>query len=545
MRLCGCQMEEEACDAAGKAGLLKVAFEAAIDEKLPEGCHCKKGELERPLSHGEYCMCLESAVDQLGLSLQSTRERFNKRESEMAEEAGVNTADSVLSCVCSKYQKFENVFEHEQNGQWTVINSHGAAVQCPSSLVSAASCTSVIASVESLPLEILLKIFSFLLPVELCRHVSQVCKQWLTLAYDHSLWHTLDLSRPHMRVSGFDVCKIVLRVGRSVHHLNLHGLDELSPTEMAVIAENCPELTHLDLGFVSGVNRIMIHSILISCPKLECVNVEGCRDVHHEFVRGMVAVPGVVLCRLNFSHCPLVDDSLQLLSSTLPKIMALNIDGISWISNRTIQDLTDRHSDWLEELELDGAELTDYAVMALVRCGKLSSLSISFCELLSDISLQHIQTLPSLRKLCLRKGTMFTARGLTRFLSSPSLAALSYLDVSECANLNDDGIKTLIKCCGHSLKMLNLSWCWDATDTGLIAIVDGCSTLVHLYLVGLHRLTGSCLDRVPDDMPKLKYLDLQQCNFIQDLLIEDVVRRKPDLVVINYYGEKFVYEGVD
>lgn len=34
----------------------------------------------------------------------------------------------------------------------------------------------------------------------------------------------------------------------------------------------------------------------------------------------------------------------------------------------------------------------------------------------------------------------------------------------------------------------------------------------NLDLLGIDKIRGDCLDRVPEEMPKLKYLDLRQCN---------------------------------
>ncbi|KAK7503819.1 hypothetical protein BaRGS_00004942 [Batillaria attramentaria] len=484
-----------------EAGTKVVGLETSQDtDGSREERYCKcTGFVEDSIIEGVCCKCAENSLDTLGTSISElTVDERRLHEVPVLNGTELESRPDVVS-------SFQN--EHK-------LDRVGMVPECAGSGLSMSTVSSL--SIESLPPEILLKIFSFLQPVELCRHVTRVCKQWHTLAYDHSLWHRLDLSRVHLPLTGFDICRIVQRVGSSIHQLNLHALDCLTPAEMAVIAESCPELTHLDLGFVSGVNPVMVHSILSSCHRLHHINVEGCKDVHHEFVRVMVSVAQSALCHLNFSHCPLVDDSLLLLSARLSKIVALNIDGISWISDRTVRDLAEKHKGSLESLELDGAELTDYAIAALVPCQRLTFLSISFCELLSDNSLSYIQTLPSLRRLCLRKGVMFSSEGLTKFLSSPSLSSLSHLDLSECASLRDVGVQALVRC-----------------------------ALVNLYLVGLHRLTGSCLDRVPEDMPSLRRLDLQQCNLIQDPLVEDVVRRKPDLVVINYYGEMFVHGPQD
>lgn len=197
----------------------------------------------------------------------------------------------------------------------------------------------VMTTIQDLPQEVLLKVFSYFKPHELCRHVVPVCRDWHSLAFDKSLWHRLDLSKlatsGRYMISGLDLCRLVLRVPVSIQELILHGMvEELTPAELVVIAENCPELTYLDLGFVGTVNCSVINSVLTSCPKLQYLNVEGCKNVNHEFIREIVMSAGAELKKMNFSHCPLVDESINLLAEKLSKIKSLNIDGISWITDR-------------------------------------------------------------------------------------------------------------------------------------------------------------------------------------------------------------------
>ena len=75
-----------------------------------------------------------------------------------------------------------------------------------------------------------------------------------------------------------------------------------------------------------------MQAILTSCPKLQFINVEGCRNANNEMMRVIAASAGPMIRRLNFSHCPIVDESLSLMMKHIPCITHLNIDGISWIS---------------------------------------------------------------------------------------------------------------------------------------------------------------------------------------------------------------------
>lgn len=52
----------------------------------------------------------------------------------------------------------------------------------------------------------------------------------------------------------------------------------------------------------------------------------------------------------------------------------------------------------------------------------------------------------------------------------------------------------------------------NVSDNLYILTVCESSQLRQLDLVGLKKITGECLARVPDDMPRLTFLDLQQCN---------------------------------
>ena len=186
------------------------------------------------------------------------------------------------------------------------------------------------AGIEHIPDELLLKFFAFLSPLELCRHTAAVCKRWHRLTYDGSLWRRLDVST--WRVSGPQLRQIVLRVPGAIRHLDMSGLESLSEEEMVTVAENCPELTDLDVGFVDEWNGNMMQAVLAHCPKLRFINVEGCRHANNEMMRVVAEVTRPTLRRLNFSHCPIMDESLSLMMKHLPCITHLNIDGISWIS---------------------------------------------------------------------------------------------------------------------------------------------------------------------------------------------------------------------
>ena len=88
-----------------------------------------------------------------------------------------------------------------------------------------------------------------------------------------------------------------------------------------------------------------------------------------------------------------------------------------------------------------------------------------------------------------------------------------------------------------NLVNLDLSWCWEVSDDGIAFIIDNCHKLKKLHLVGLHELTGAPLSSIPRQTPDMVYLDLVNCNKIDDEILVHLVGEMSKLIVKNYYGE--------
>lgn len=392
---------------------------------------------------------------------------------------------------------------------------------------------------HDLPDELIVKIFSYLSTQELCQNVAPVCRKWRQISLDHSLWKSLDFSRrPHL--SSLNLLW-VMRRAPLLKRLVISGRVNITRAEVAIFTECCPGIQDIDFGFCDSLSGDMIQCLAENCSDLMKINVEGCDNLKTNCLKHLVKCKK--LSHLNFSHCMFLQDSgVKFLAKGLPVIKSINLDGISFLTDSAVTGLVGHHYLYLEEVELDGAEISDAGIQQLARCTQLKHLGISFCECLTDMSLEYLKDLKNLVSLRLRKGSDFTADGLSSFFKSASLSKLHFLNLSECSAVNDLVVLDMAQACGSHLKELALSWCWFITDTGLVSLVDHCCNLEMLDLLGIDRICGECLARVPEEMTKLKFLDLRQCNQILDNLIVDMVRRKKDLKVINYYGEEFVHD---
>ena len=99
---------------------------------------------------------------------------------------------------------------------------------------------------EKLPRELLLKIFSFLDVISLCR-CAQVSKAWNTLALDGSNWMHVDLFNFQIDVLAPVVENLSLRCGGFLRKLSLKGCKSITDSALKVFAQNCNNIEMLDL----------------------------------------------------------------------------------------------------------------------------------------------------------------------------------------------------------------------------------------------------------------------------------------------------------
>uniref|UniRef100_I3M110 S-phase kinase associated protein 2 n=1 Tax=Ictidomys tridecemlineatus TaxID=43179 RepID=I3M110_ICTTR len=118
---------------------------------------------------------------------------------------------------------------------------------------------------DSLPDELLLGIFSCLCLPDLLK-VSGVCKRWYCLAFDESLWQTLDLTGKNLHP---DVIVRLLSRGVVAFRCPRSFVDQ-------PLVEHCSpfRVQHLDLSN-SVINVSTLHGILSQCSKLQNLSLEG------------------------------------------------------------------------------------------------------------------------------------------------------------------------------------------------------------------------------------------------------------------------------
>ncbi|KAG7157365.1 F-box/LRR-repeat protein 20-like isoform X1 [Homarus americanus] len=416
------------------------------------------------------------------------------------------------------------------------LNPHGDKVKCRQDTLDSTSISATSSHgecyISRLPCEILLYIFSFLNKYDLCINVSLVCTAWRDLAKDPTLWTHLVFSYQH-RVDGDQVRRLLKG---SPHLLSLEMQSREDGGDLLLqAAASCTKLRELTVKFCDGLTDTVFKSLVENCSDLRYLNVEGSRVCNSECYFLMAEFRQ--LRYLNLSHCQFLDNlGLIAIAKQCKYLEYLDIDGITNIYDSSVMCLTRELSHRLKCLFLDGEHLTDALYKTLQKCTLLEKLGVSFCEEMTDAGLSGIHGLKHLTWLKLRKGSQLTPNGLTRLFQSGGLQQLAYLNLGECCLMDDKVLKALSFNC-PKLVHLVLHWCWEVTDVGISAVVACCPRIRILDLVGVVQITGIAFLNIPTALPELLILDLEQCNTVDDKILQGVVSQMPSLRVFDYWGD--------
>lgn len=126
---------------------------------------------------------------------------------------------------------------------------------------------------------------------------------------------------------------------------------------------------------------------------------------------------------------------------------------------------------------------TDYSGYSINRAKGLTTLTLTACNKITDVSLKYSFELLELRELSL----------------------------SKCQQISSIGMDSLVKKC-PSIEILNLSECHNISDKTVEMITIHLNRLTHLYLERCTQLSDHSLDHIAVNCTALKYLDVRSCR---------------------------------
>ncbi|XP_042812296.1 F-box/LRR-repeat protein 2 isoform X6 [Panthera tigris] len=240
---------------------------------------------------------------------------------------------------------------------------------------------------KKLPKELLLRIFSFLDIVTLCR-CAQISKAWNILALDGSNWQRIDLFNFQTDVEGRVVENISKRCGGFLRKLSLRGCIGVGDSSLKTFAQNCRNIEHLNLNGCTKITDSTCYSLSRFCSKLKHLDLTSCVSITNSSLKGISEG-----CRnleyLNLSWCDqITKDGIEALVRGCRGLKALLLRGCTQLEDEALKHIQN-YCHELVSLNLQScSRVTDEGVVQICRgCHRLQALCLSGCSHLTDASL--------------------------------------------------------------------------------------------------------------------------------------------------------------
>ncbi|KAL8726354.1 MAG: hypothetical protein Q9166_006761 [cf. Caloplaca sp. 2 TL-2023] len=275
-----------------------------------------------------------------------------------------------------------------------------------------------------MPDEIKVHIFRFLKPWEIVR-CSAVSKSWHKMCFDGQLWTNIDTHEYYRDIPSASLVRIMTAAGPFVRDLNLRGCAQLWEkwtTHGQAISD----------AYTKG-----LHSIVQSCSKLKELKASETRGwTKKEFL--VALFERNTLERLVIAHSDIDDESFQLLfQGSEPEIDPLTDTAI--VPPRRFRHLNFSRCN----------QLTDKGIKCLSHnVPQLAGLQVSHIINLTDDAFEHLfEETPLLTHLDMEEIDDVTNSTLQTLAQSPCASILQHLNISYCENLGDTGMLPIIKSC--------------------------------------------------------------------------------------------------
>uniref|UniRef100_A0A674DTP9 F-box and leucine-rich repeat protein 2 n=1 Tax=Salmo trutta TaxID=8032 RepID=A0A674DTP9_SALTR len=336
---------------------------------------------------------------------------------------------------------------------------------------------------KKLPKELLLRIFSNLDVITLCR-CSQVSKAWNVLALDGSNWQKIDLFNFQTDIEGRVVENISKRCGGFLRQLSLRGCLSVGDASMKTFSQNCRNIEVLNLNGCTKITDSTCLSLSKFCCKLKQLDLTSCVSVTNHSLKALS--DWFLLCVMCVIYKPvcvclqqITDDGLVSLCRGCHKLQVLCISGCSNITDASLTALG-LSCPRLKILEAARcSHVTDAGFTVLARhCHEMEKMDLEECVLVTDNTLVQLA------------------------IHCPRLQALS---LSHCELITDDGIRALSSSvCGQErLTVVELDNCPLITD-GTLEHLKNCHRLERIELYDCQQVTRAGIKRIRAHLPEIK-----------------------------------------
>ncbi|KAI4115890.1 MAG: hypothetical protein LQ345_003596 [Seirophora villosa] len=338
-----------------------------------------------------------------------------------------------------------------------------------------------------MPYEIRIQILHYLQPREIVR-CSAVSRSWHKMCFDGQLWVNVDTQDYYRDIPSTSLVKIMTAAGPFVRDLNLRGCAQLWErwtSHGQAISNACRNLQNFSLEGCR-IDRSSVHYFLLRNPRLVHINVCGVQAINNSAMK-VIAQGCPQLEFLDVSWCNHVDaQGLHKVVQTCQKLKELKASETRGWSDKaflldlykgnTLERLVIAHSDIDDEglevlLQGDDPEIDPLTDRAIVPPRKFRHLNLSRCHELSDKGVKCLaHKVPQLAGLQLSHIISLTDDAFQHLFEDTPL--LTHLDMEELEDITNSTLQNLARSpCAFILQHLNISYCENLGDTGMLPII--------------------------------------------------------------------------
>ncbi|KAF8358843.1 fbxl-1 [Pristionchus pacificus] len=386
---------------------------------------------------------------------------------------------------------------------------------------------------KTLPKELILRIFSYLDIISLCRS-AQTCRLWSSLALDGINWQSIDLFTFQKHVKSNVLDGIARRCGGFLKELSLKGCENIHDSALRSFTAKCANIEYLSLHKCKRVTDTTCDNLGRHCHKLLTLNLDNCTAITDRSLRS-IADGCRMLETLNISWCDNVTDrGIQMLLQGCPLLSTLILKGCEGLTERVFEGVESNLKE-LRVLNMHQCYVTDITVTCLAEgAHNLQSLNLANCNLISDASLQALaKGCKQLVTLELAHCTPLSDSGFTHL--GRSCTKLERIDLEDCINITDSSVICFSMNCPN-LANLGLSHCELLTDASITALIANQREILEvLELDNCPNISDAGLSQLKV-CPKLRRLDLYDCQNVSKDAVCRFRSQRPGVEVHAYFA---------
>lgn len=431
-----------------------------------------------------------------------------------------------------------------------------------------------IKTVDDLPTEILVEIFSYLNVEDIVYNVRHVNQRWSEVVQDSTLWHFLTY-RPvhpydHQVINVFKHCpklrwfkpefyyvtskqlEVIPMYCKDIRELGIY-LDDESEDILKKMVTECPYIENLTIHFypynahtskllqiiskcerlkrlritgdasgVDGVFRVFANS----CPSLHSINILGLinyseKDLVNLLIKRKDSITCLYLTCCDTGSCvlPAISESGVFLENLHASRHTITID------DELVQEFCKKCQN-MKKLSFPYCRSRNLPYLARYMQStplhRLTELNLEWCKYTELIlSPEMFRSCCNLQKLSL--GMTSIRDGSLMGISI--LKKLEYLDITNCHAVTDDGVSYISKC--SNLRFLDIVGCTKLTHKSFSLCCDNLKLLRELHL-SISAIDAKSMLEIPK---KLKYLRVLEIGHIQESIIPTLKQNMPNLCV--------------